>query len=119
MSLPKDIPPTDSSVNAIDNVYHWFGSKLGPNWPLVLSIIVILLVVILCLFITDISSIHMDESVASMIVKFMVVLTTGVAALLTWQWRAKYIQDPTAEYYVELAIIAILLGVNGYLMYSM
>jgi len=58
----------------------------------------------------------MDESVASMIVKFTTILTMGVAALLTWKWRAEYIKNPSIEYYVELAIIVILLGVNGFLL---
>lgn len=118
MSLPKDLPSTDSSVNAINNIYHWLGAKLGPNWPIVLSIIVILLVVVLGLFITDLSSVTLDETTASMITKFVAVLTMGVAALLTWQWRTNYIQNPTTEYYIELSIIALLLGLNGYLLWG-
>lgn len=118
MATPKNLPSTESSVNAIDNVYHWMGSKLGPKWPFILSIIVILLVIILGLFITKLSSINIDANSASVIIKIMAVLTMGVTALLTWRWRTKYIQDPSIEYYVEFSIIVILLGLNGYLVYS-
>lgn len=117
MAFPKSLPSTDNSVNAINNVYHWFGSKLGPHWPLVLSIILILMMIILSLLITNLSSIHIDDNIASIIVKYMALMTIGIITILTWQWRTKYIQDPSAEYYIELAIIVILLGINGYLVY--
>ena len=112
-SLHRDISVDQSSVNAIDNVSHWFSSQLGHQWPFVMTIIVGLLIVILIL--SGGCSITINENVWWVIG----VLTVVALALATQRWRTEYLSQNYRElgiskkqYYFELGLIVCLLLMN-------
>lgn len=46
---PLNLPVQQGSIDALNNMSHWMSEKLGPNWPIILSIMVILLLMVLML----------------------------------------------------------------------
>lgn len=114
LSLPKDIPNTEGSIKAIDNVGNWMTQFLGPNWPHVLTFIIMMLLVILYLLnIKEVLSI--SDAAAGQISRVLTLLTVGVALLMTLSWRQSYVMDASYEYYIELGIIFGLMALNIYL----
>lgn len=113
LSLPKDIPNTEGSIKAIDNVGNWMTQFLGSNWPYVVTFIIALLLVILYLLnIKEVISI--SDAAASQVSTTFALLTIGVTLLLTFSWRQAYVMNVTYEYYLELALIFGLLVFNIY-----
>lgn len=114
LSLPKDIPNTEGSVKAVDNVGNWMTQFLGSNWPYVVTFIVMMLLVILYLLnIKEV--IKISDAAADQISKVLSLLTIGVTLLLTLSWRQAYVMHVTYEYYIELALILGLMALNIYL----
>lgn len=106
---PKNTPVTVGSKNAIDNIYYWFNANLGPNWPFVLSLIIILLIIILVLSVNSLSSVNINDKYESIIIKFLALITIGIAALHTRQWRSN---QPT----IQFIFILVLLCMNIYVL---
>jgi len=114
LSLPKDIPNTEGSTKAIDNVGNWMTQFLGANWPYVLTFIIMLLLVILYLLnIKEVLSI--SDAAAGQISKVLTLLVVGVTLLMTLSWRQSYVMDTSYEYYIELGLIFGLMALNIYI----
>ena len=114
LSLPKDIPNTEGSIKAIDNVGNWMTQFLGSNWPYVLTFIILMLLVILYLLnVKEVLSI--SDAAAGQISKALTLLTVGVTLLMTLSWRQAFVMDASYEYYIELGLIFGLMALNIYL----
>jgi hypothetical protein len=114
LSLPKDIPNTEGSIKAIDNVGNWMTQFLGSNWPYVLTFIILMLLVILYLLnMKEVLSI--SDAAAGQISKALTLLTVGVTLLMTLSWRQAFVMDASYEYYIELGLIFGLMALNIYL----
>ena len=114
LSIPKDIPNTEGSVRAINNVGNWMTQFLGSDWPYVLTFVIMLLLTILYLLnIKEVISI--SDAAASQISKSLGIVTIGVTLLMTLSWRQAYVENVTYEYYLELMLIFGLMVLNIYL----
>lgn len=114
LSLPKNIPNTQGSLKAIDNVANWMTQFLGSNWPYVLTFIIALLLVILYLLnVKEVLSI--SDAAANQIGKVLSLLVVGVTLLMTLSWRQSYVMDASYEYYIELGLIFSLMVLNIYI----
>ena len=101
------------SKRALDNVILWFQEYLGPNWPIVLMIVIALLVVILIM--TMGCTITVPDSLWIVITLLLLTIIT----YMTYQWRQEYLSQTyrdlgisKTQFYVELAIIVCLLVAN-------
>jgi hypothetical protein len=108
LSIPRTIVPDKQSEDALANISHWFGQVLGPNWPMILSVIVALLVIIIIL--SENITINVPTDVGKIVSLFIV----GIGTLLTVKWRQHHVNNTTAAYYIELALIITLLILNIY-----
>lgn len=107
-TVPPDLKPNEASTRAIDNVHNWLIYAMGPRWPVVIGVVVLLLAALL----VAVSSANATVSLDPMLPKLVAVLTLGVVALITWKWRTDYTNQ-----HVEFAIILLMLSLNSYLIY--
>lgn len=109
MAVPSNITPSKASNTALDNVSHWFNSKFGPNWPIMLSIFIIFCFIIFGLL-TKESQYHVIHPThVTGILKVLTIFTVGVSTLVLWNIYSP--GDNKGIYY----ILALMLGMNIYL----
>lgn len=108
-SIPDNLPSDDASRAAVTNVAAWLETRLGPHWALTLGAFAILISIIV--WMSDGVEIEISDEFAAPLKKTFALLTMAVAALMTYQLR-------NTGSTIEFIIVALLLGVNGYLLWS-